>query len=121
MSLNWSFLGNGSEESRECYCGMITYLRTSRTEKNPGIQFFGCTQYGKGPHCKYFEWFEPHICECGSKLVYEMRMRIKTLEEELRKHAKKEKRSNIRLFVCHGDYLLHFCFLCICFRSRLFI
>jgi hypothetical protein len=53
----------------------------------------------EGSHCKYFEWFEPRICERGGKLVYEMRFRIKTMEEELRKQTKKEKRSNVLLFV----------------------
>jgi hypothetical protein len=70
---------------------MRTYLRTSWTEKNSGRWLFGYSQYGKSPHCKYFEWFEPCICECGGKLVYEMKVRIKTMEEELYKQAKKEK------------------------------
>jgi hypothetical protein len=81
-----------SEELQECYCGMRTYLKTLSTKKkkkSPGIQFFGRVQYKKGPHCKYFEWFEPRICERGGKLVHEMKVRIKTMEEELRKQAKK--------------------------------
>jgi len=57
---------NGSEESWECYSSMRTYLRTSWTEKNSGQRYFRCAQYGKCPHCKYFEWFEPRICEHDS-------------------------------------------------------
>jgi hypothetical protein len=90
------------ESLRECYCGMKAYLRTSWTDKNPGRQFFGCTQYGKGQHCKYFEWFEPRLCERGGKLVFEMRVRIKAMEDERRKQAKKEKRSNVLLFMSWG-------------------
>jgi len=103
MSSNWSSLGNGNEESlRECYCGMKTYLRTSWTDKNPGRRFFGCAQYGKGQHCKYFEWFEPRLCERGGKLVFELRVRIKSMEDERRKQAKKEKRLNVLLFMSSG-------------------
>jgi hypothetical protein len=32
MLSNWSSSGNDKEESQECYCGMITYLRTSWTK-----------------------------------------------------------------------------------------
>jgi hypothetical protein len=39
------------------------------------------------------------ICERGGKILYEMMVRIKTMEEELQKQAKKEKRSNVILFV----------------------
>jgi hypothetical protein len=91
---------------------MRTYLRTSWTEKNPGRRNFGCAQYSKDPHCKYFEWFEPRICDRGSKLVYEMRVRIKTIEE-LCKQEKKEKRSNVLLFVSWGlSVALLFAFMC---------
>jgi len=33
MLSNWSSSRNGTEELRECYCGMRTYLRTSCTKK----------------------------------------------------------------------------------------
>ncbi len=41
------------------------------------------------------------ICERGGKILYEMRVRIKTIEE-LCKQEKKEKRSNVLLFVSWG-------------------
>jgi hypothetical protein len=114
MSSNWSSSENCSEApARECYCGMKTYLRTSWTRKNPGRRFFGCARYGKGPNCKYFEWFEPRICERGGEVVYELRVKIKTMEEELRKQAKKEKRSNVILFMSWGIIVaLLFAFMC---------
>jgi len=43
--------------------------------------------------------------ESGGKLVYEMRAGIKTMKEELRKQAKKEKRSNVLLFVSRGLFI----------------
>jgi hypothetical protein len=114
MSSNWSSSENCFEASaQECYYGMKTYLRASWTRKNPERWFFECAQYGKGPHCKYFEWFNPRICECGGEVVYELRVRIKTMEEELRKQAKKEKRSNVILFMSWRIiFALYFAFMC---------
>jgi hypothetical protein len=103
MSSNWSSSENGNEESlRECYCGMKIYLRTSWMDKNLGRRLFGCAQYGKSQHCKYFEWFEPRLCERGGKLVFEMRVGIKVMEDERQKQAKKEKRLNVILFMSWG-------------------
>jgi hypothetical protein len=114
MSSSWPSLGNDKEESGECYCGMRTYLKTSWTKENPRRRFFRCAQYDKGPHCKCFQWFEPRICEHGGELIHDMRVMIKTLEEEFHKQEKK-RGDHMPFCLCHGDYLLQFIYLFLSF------
>ncbi|KAG5544045.1 hypothetical protein RHGRI_016711 [Rhododendron griersonianum] len=47
-----------------CFCGELTPLRTSGTQKNPGRRFFGCANY-KNQHldCGFFFWYEPSILQ----------------------------------------------------------
>ncbi|KAG5516104.1 hypothetical protein RHGRI_036971 [Rhododendron griersonianum] len=48
-----------------CFCGELTPLRTSGTQKNPGRRFFGCANY-KNQHledCGFFCWYEPSILQ----------------------------------------------------------
>ena len=42
------------------------------------------------------------ICERGGKLIHNIKVRIKTLEKELRKQAKKERQSHVLLFMSWG-------------------
>jgi hypothetical protein len=51
-------------KTRHCYCGLVSCIQTSRSEKNLGRRFFGCPKYGTGePHCKFFEWVDAPFCE----------------------------------------------------------
>ncbi|XP_062145603.1 disease resistance protein RPV1-like [Alnus glutinosa] len=86
-------------ESRECNCGTKTYLTTSYTKDNLGRRFFGCSRYKERSRCSFFEWFDPPICARGGKLILDMRKRIKSLEEQLRKQAAKLRRARVRLIV----------------------
>ncbi|WVZ25186.1 hypothetical protein V8G54_003730 [Vigna mungo] len=42
-----------------CHCGEKTVLRTARTTKNRGKQFWGCPRYKLGSEngCNFFRWF----------------------------------------------------------------
>ncbi|KOM43125.1 hypothetical protein LR48_Vigan05g072900 [Vigna angularis] len=46
-----------------CYCGMNYVLRTARTVKNRGKQFWGCPKFKNGGEdggCNYFTWCADH-------------------------------------------------------------
>jgi hypothetical protein len=86
MSLNWSSSRNGGEESRECYCGR---------------RYFGCAQYDKCVNVAanlYTKW------EWGLRLW-----------KNFINKPKKEKRSNVFLFVSWGLFVaLLFTFMSSC-------
>ena len=71
-----------SREWPECDCGLITRRWTSWTDDNPGRRFFGCSQYGKRSHCKFFEWYDPPICPRGAEVILDLRHN-QNLEEQL--------------------------------------
>ncbi|KAK4590640.1 hypothetical protein RGQ29_020983 [Quercus rubra] len=57
--------------SRTCYCpnpGKLV-LVVSWMENNPGRRFYGCPNYWVGRKCKYFQWVDDEICECGKVLI----------------------------------------------------
>ncbi|KOM54463.1 hypothetical protein LR48_Vigan10g035500 [Vigna angularis] len=46
-----------------CYCGMKCVVRTARTVKNKGKQFWGCPKFKNGGEdggCNYFTWCADH-------------------------------------------------------------
>ncbi|QCE11671.1 uncharacterized protein LOC114183299 [Vigna unguiculata] len=44
-----------------CYCGQTAVLRTAKTPKNRGKQFWGCPKFKSGSQdlggCNFFQWF----------------------------------------------------------------
>ncbi|WVZ12057.1 hypothetical protein V8G54_016587 [Vigna mungo] len=52
------------EVSLSCHCGEKCVLRTAKTTKNLGKQFWGCPRYKLGSEtvgCNYFRW----LADCG--------------------------------------------------------
>ncbi|WVZ00588.1 hypothetical protein V8G54_026657 [Vigna mungo] len=50
---------NRNEASLICHCGEKSVLRTAKTSKNRGKQFWGCPRYKVGSEnvgCNYFRW-----------------------------------------------------------------
>ncbi|KAK8492342.1 hypothetical protein V6N11_066153 [Hibiscus sabdariffa] len=41
-----------------CHCGHESKIVTSWTDENPGRRFFGCKNYGRGSHCRFFAWYD---------------------------------------------------------------
>jgi hypothetical protein len=78
--------------TRHCFCGLVSYIQTSRSERNPGRHYFGCPKYGTGePHCKFFEWFDAPFCEgCCNRIP------ALTRENELLCHEIRNKDATIR-------------------------
>ncbi|KDP34781.1 hypothetical protein JCGZ_10561 [Jatropha curcas] len=48
---------------RFCHCGTPCWVRTSRTEWNPGWKFVACEnrKHDRSQGCDYFEWIDPVI------------------------------------------------------------
>lgn len=58
----------------QCYCMEGAKLHTSRSDKNPGREYFGCPkQEATGTRCTYFRWAGADIprtpCVCGRPLL----------------------------------------------------
>ncbi|KAK4590592.1 hypothetical protein RGQ29_020948 [Quercus rubra] len=51
-----------------------------------------------GRKCKFFQWRDDEICECGKVLISEQRQRILTLETDIAGYREREK----RLLICLG-------------------
>ncbi|QCD78820.1 AP endonuclease 2 [Vigna unguiculata] len=69
-----------------CYCGEKSVLRTAKTVKNRGKQFWGCSKYKSGNEdggCNYFKWWtEDGIEEIGNSENCEGRGEIMVKTEE---------------------------------------
>ncbi|KAG2721937.1 hypothetical protein I3760_02G104700 [Carya illinoinensis] len=82
-----------------CTCGSPASLRTSKTPRNPGRAFFGCSKYNKKglPHCDYFKWADSdqasenelmnifgEMCRKEEELR-KVQVELRKFEEEVRK------------------------------------
>nr|POE81208.1 hypothetical protein CFP56_76746 [Quercus suber] len=61
------------------------------TEDNPGRRFYGCPNYWVGRKCRFFQWHDDEICECGKVLIPQQRHRIIKLEAEHADYKKRKK------------------------------
>ncbi|KAB1224252.1 hypothetical protein CJ030_MR2G019253 [Morella rubra] len=41
-------------DSRLCFCGLKAWMRTSKTERNPGRRFFGCPRFSNSSSVSLF-------------------------------------------------------------------
>ncbi|KAK9938902.1 hypothetical protein M0R45_015614 [Rubus argutus] len=44
---------------RNCYCGGLSPIWTSRTPRTYGNRFFGCCRGKETGHCEFFIWIDP--------------------------------------------------------------
>nr|POF03071.1 hypothetical protein CFP56_61606 [Quercus suber] len=96
-----SMSSSGSLRKRgptQCLCLEKPVLVVSWTPDNPGRRFYRCPNYWVGRKCKFFQWCDDEICECGKVLIPEQRQRILTLEAAIVGYKKREK----RLLICPG-------------------
>ncbi|KAK9986214.1 hypothetical protein SO802_031165 [Lithocarpus litseifolius] len=96
---------------RMCYCSshQKPVLVFSWTDNNPGRRFYGCPNYWIGKKCKFFQWVNDEICECGKVLILEMRLRILKLQAEVSTCKKREKFLTVCLILT-----LLLCGICLC-------
>ncbi|XP_052734077.1 uncharacterized protein LOC128196628 [Vigna angularis] len=55
-----------------CHCGLRCAMRTAKTLKNRGKQFWGCSKYKSGAEeggCNYFKWFNDVVEEERGKCL----------------------------------------------------
>nr|POE57893.1 hypothetical protein CFP56_52944 [Quercus suber] len=66
---------------RICYClsPQKPMLVVSWTNNNSGKRFYGCPNYWIGKKCKFFQWVDDKICECGKVLIPEMSHLLESL------------------------------------------
>ncbi|GLT64421.1 hypothetical protein SLA2020_369180 [Shorea laevis] len=84
---------HSGKETRVCFCGLTSYMQTSKTTQNPGRRFFGCPKYTMGePTCKFFEWYDCCPCHDCCNLLPESRTRCAVLEAKLSAKEANEKR-----------------------------
>ncbi|XP_075645054.1 uncharacterized protein LOC142616049 [Castanea sativa] len=96
---------------RMCYCPspQKPVLVVSWTENNLGRRFYGCPNYWVGKKCKFFQWIDDDICECGKVLIPEMRQKILRLQVEVSTCKKREKFLTVCLILT-----LILCEICLC-------
>ncbi|QCE10502.1 hypothetical protein DEO72_LG10g1732 [Vigna unguiculata] len=71
-----------------CNCGEVAVLRTARTTKNGGKQFWGCPNYKRGSEafigCNYFKWCSEDAVDERDNTIIRQRRKIFILEKELK-------------------------------------
>ncbi|CAL1354352.1 unnamed protein product [Linum trigynum] len=81
------------------HCGEPTNLKTSWTEANPGIRFYGCRRYGTNGACNYFRWLDPALDEYTRNVVLNFHRRIRELEKRQNKEVSKFDRKMVSFII----------------------
>ncbi|XP_057440257.1 uncharacterized protein LOC130732164 [Lotus japonicus] len=77
--------GHGRRRVVVCDCGVVTPLRTSWTDENPGRRFYGCGLYqGRNRRCGFFQWHDREFNQREKKVI----AWLLTLVEGLKKKEK---------------------------------
>ncbi|QCD86368.1 hypothetical protein DEO72_LG3g889 [Vigna unguiculata] len=75
-----------------CTCGHVAMLRTTRTTKNGGRQFLGCSNYKIESEtfigCNYFKWCSEDGGDDRDDTIMRQRRKIYILEKELKRSRK---------------------------------
>ncbi|WVZ11318.1 hypothetical protein V8G54_015848 [Vigna mungo] len=80
---------NRKEASPICYCGEKSVLRTAKTTKNRGKQFWSCPRYkggGENGGCNYFRW----LSDLGTEESVSCEI-LETNDVRLVKHVENER------------------------------
>ncbi|KAK8696440.1 hypothetical protein V6N13_001575 [Hibiscus sabdariffa] len=67
-----------------CRCDLEAKIATSWADDNPGRRFFGCKNYGREGHCRFFAWYDATLTPRARVVIVGLLRKVKKMERARR-------------------------------------